>query len=683
MKQPRASLKDPTPSLRFGAFSVLLWLLAVPLVAAQYEWTGSSGSDLFWATPANWSPAGPPEAADDARFFDPGAAGDNATVNNTVATSRSVQSLWFGQTNGFHKTLINPGTTLTISGTNAGNALLVGTETDNGSVQSVDAKIAGPGAALAVLNPTANLAVRQAGANGGSTLRATLDLSELDLFTAAVGRVLIGSESPVAPRPAGSLYLARTNALTTSGTAPTLGIGGRGGNNNGGQPSFLYLGQQNTIFANSIIVGRGKQGGGSGGSQILFNTAVFSNPEAVFRGADGTNRIASWSMADSEAVGGTVNTRGSCNFAGGKLDALVDVMFVGRSSTGTGAGTPEGFFTFDQGLLDVNTLRVGYQSISGANGARGTFNVNGTAALRVNTVLELAHVSGGAGGTLVEGTLNINGGSVWAQAVTTTSGNLTSAINVSGGTLALASLAGTPETPLSALTLGDAVLELAPLDHATNIVVATLTTASTTNNTINISSLPVITGYPVRYTLISYAVPATFDFALGTLPAGTPSFQGYLSNNVDNSTIDLVITGGPAPLQSLTWKGSPTGDWDTTTANWLVSGLPGVYRQNDSVTFDDTATGTTTVNFTTALTPHTLTVNNTTKSYTFTGTGSLSGAISLDKQGSGTLVLQNSGVNDFTGGVSISGGKLQLEIPAHGHLILDRPESPIIPPQAG
>src|SRR5262245_11632692 len=85
--------------------------------AASFDWTGTSGVDLFWSTPGHWSPLGPPGANDDARFFDPGAVPD-ATINNTVTANRTIRSLWYAQTNGIHNTLIEPGVTLTVGGTN-------------------------------------------------------------------------------------------------------------------------------------------------------------------------------------------------------------------------------------------------------------------------------------------------------------------------------------------------------------------------------------------------------------------------------------------------------------------------------------------------------------------------------------------------------------------------------------
>jgi fibronectin-binding autotransporter adhesin len=113
-------------------------------------------------------------------------------------------------------------------------------------------------------------------------------------------------------------------------------------------------------------------------------------------------------------------------------------------------------------------------------------------------------------------------------------------------------------------------------------------------------------------------------------------------------------------VRPLVWNGTPTGDWNTSTANWLYLGSPTAYALSDFVTFDDTANGTTTVNLTTSLTPGALTVSNITRPYTFNGSGTLGGAVALVKNGAGQLTLANSGVNTFSNGVSIQGGTLQL-----------------------
>src|SRR3954464_7482258 len=83
--------------------------------AATNTWTGTSGSDIFWSTPGNWSPSGPPGVGDQAQFFNPGAVSDT-TVDSTISSDLTIERLWIGQTNPpNHNLSISAGATLTIS----------------------------------------------------------------------------------------------------------------------------------------------------------------------------------------------------------------------------------------------------------------------------------------------------------------------------------------------------------------------------------------------------------------------------------------------------------------------------------------------------------------------------------------------------------------------------------------
>jgi fibronectin-binding autotransporter adhesin len=646
-----------------GEFLALATLVtglgAVPAHGATLNWSGAGDAELLWSTPGNWSPAGPPGAGDLAFFRDDGATNGSGVffANNVLAVSTTVANLTFGNTNGFHNTLLQPGVTLTVSNNATGNAVFTGTGTDNGNAQIVTATVSGDGAALVVVatNTGSAFNVRQGTTTSGGSKRATLDLSGLDIFDLTAGRLLVagdGSGTAAFNRPNGTLILARTNTLRLNGTAPAINVGD--GSSNGGT-EFVELGQTNAVFADSMTIARQKCV-----STFRFNGLFAgSNPALYLRGAAG-ERVTTLALGDNSAqsTSGVAST-GTIDLSGGTVDARVGTSYLGRGMNGTGTGQATGTLTFDAGVFDVNTMYLGYVNINTAVATvTGTVNVNNTATLIVNNRLEMGRNPGAA--AQANATLNVAGGAVRANTITTTNGSVIGMINVSGGTLAVTNFAGTPEVPLNSLNIGDSVIELSPQDSVTNIVVTMLTTLSTTNNTISIRSLPVILEYPAQFPLISYATAGTYDFVLGTLPPGSPSFQGYLSNNVDQARIDLVITGGPPPPQPLTWNGNAGGDWDLSTANWLVGGLPGVFRQIDDATFDDSASGTTIVNLTTALAPHTLTVSNLTKTYTFTGTGGLSGSTGLNKQGAGTLVLANSGVNDFAGGAVIGGGKLQL-----------------------
>jgi hypothetical protein len=515
------------------------------VVAGTIVWNGPGAGNNNWSTSGNWSPAGPPGSLSDVKFFDPGAGGVAVgTVNNFVdfGFNGTITSLQYGNTNGNHTTLISPGQTLDVG------SLTVGTETDNGNTQGVYVTITGPGGALSVNNSSSNLVVRQASANSGSALKATLDLSGLDTFTAIVSKLVVGSLG-ANPRPSGILYLASANTITASGSSPAIQIGGQGGGSgNAGNGSFLYLGRTNVIYANGISVGTVKQGG----CAILFNPAFLNNnPAAYFRGASGDlSRVPNWTIADSMSQGGTVNASGTNDFTGGTVDALVDTMTIAKSSAGgsTAIGNPAGLLTFDDGIIDVNILQVGYQGSGSVltNIAAGTLNVNGAATLIANTSVELGHIN--AGGTnATRGTININGGSVMANTIFC--GLTTNTIAVNGGTLTVTNALGAAGLGLANFSLNNSLLQLAARTGAPVATVTNLTTGGA--NQINVFSVPSVPSYPAQLTLIKYSgaiAGAGFNFSLGTLPPANPGYSGYLSNNFANASVDLILmTNNPAP----------------------------------------------------------------------------------------------------------------------------------------
>ncbi len=449
--------------------SVSLAISNLTATAGTLVWTNGA-PDLNWSSALNWTNVtaggnGAPGTVNDVKFFDASAAGMASNTDNMVDSDFTINSLQYGNTNGYHTTLIRPGHTLTTGG------LTVGTETDNGSGQAVYAVITGAGGTLNLNNSTSAWAVRQGSASAGSALRATLDLSGLDTLAAAVAQLQLGSLGANA-RPSGTLYLAKTNLITASGAAPAILIGGQGGTSggNGGNGSLLYLGRINTVYANGISVGTVKQGSCS----LLFNPAFADgNAFAYFRGADAVSPVPSWSIADSESSGGTVNTSGTNDFTGGTVDALVNALTVARSSTGTGVGNPTGTLTFNEGVMNIGNLEIGYQGASSANHATATVNVNGSGTLVVITNLELGHALGGTGATNTSGTLNVNGGTV--EATNILGGGGISTINLNSGTLDLQASFPVPGqiTNVVALNIGSAGVNAgAVLENAAAIAVS-------------------------------------------------------------------------------------------------------------------------------------------------------------------------------------------------------------------
>ncbi len=167
------------------------------------------------------------------------------------------------------------------------------------------------------------------------------------------------------------------------------------------------------------------------------------------------------------------------------------------------------------------------------------------------------------------------------------------------------------------------------------------------------------------------ALGSVANFSLGTLP---PGVSAYLSNNVANTSVDIVIT---ASGQNLVWSGSDAAttlinsNWDITiSTNWTLfnTTTPASYQEytttttvGDPVRFDDTLTNDfvnpqpTNINLVTTVRPFKVTVDSTLP-YSITGAGSLTGAGSVIKSNTGSIFLGTS--NSYTGGTVVYGGSV-------------------------
>ena len=410
-------------------------------------WTDGSGTDTNWSTIQNWTNTtagghGPPGISNDAVFNNTGATLVSNTTDNIVDSDRSISSLAFANTNSFHTTQIPSGGTLTIAG---GKGLTVGTEIDLGTNVTVNASIIGASGSLVISNTSANLLVRQytAGASGGIQ-RATLDLSGLNNFTEIGNSIEVGNYPGTGTaRSAGTLYLAQSNTLTlyTQVKSSTTNAGIDVADNpsaNSSQSSFLFLGQQNKIYTDGITVGGGRNIGWMGFNPNFQNSTVF------IRGTNGdTSRVSRWLVGDNSSVNNTgSNSRGTNDFTGGTVDALVNTMILGHGESPTmSTGNSTGVVMFASGTIDVNNLQLGAQVI-GATAGTGTsigtnyvgeMDVNGTGTLVVNSNLTLAIFSNSPATVL--GILNINGGTV--EATNIVGGGGFSTINLNSGMLDL------------------------------------------------------------------------------------------------------------------------------------------------------------------------------------------------------------------------------------------------------
>lgn len=465
---------------------------------------------------------------------------------------------------------------------------------------------------------------------------ANTHLSAASTWSVAAGSTLIEDDT-------------RHNGLNMNGEALTF--------TGGGTIDFetpMGANDNNTITENMI------------GGTVNFQQTADVNGQVGFHGnLTLTNGTMNFATAQAAAEVFDVDTNGLFSLNGGTLDntsGSPQTMFMGHGASYSIGGnfTFAGSSSLDFGTAGVtnklnNTVTISANTL--AIGGVISGNGNGITKLGLGTLL-LYGANTYSGNTLIgAGTLALtNGGSIAG-----------SPLIVTNATLDLSGLIAATTVP--AFSSSNSTLVVNGLEPGTNIVTTTLNPGGATN-IINFASLPVITGYPTVFHVIGAgAVNGTLNFGLGTLPP-SPVFTGYISNNAANNLVDLVITNGPLLGSPATWLGTNgntglvDGTWDVgSTPTWLKAGVASVFNIADFATFDDTAPGTTTVILSGSVQPGTLTVTNNILSYAFTG-GSLSdspnGPVTLNKQGSATLTLQESG-DSFTGGMIVGGGTLIID----------------------
>ena len=496
-----------------AAVALGIVLTSLSASAATVVWSGASGAGTNWSTGANWAGGTAPGSTDDVKFFNNGTNATPGVPNNFVdpAFAGTIASLQFGQTNSAHTISISNGLTLNVTGA---GGLLVGTAADPGVATTNNSAVKGiSGATLNVNNATANIVLNQ-GQSAANNNRAILDLSGLDNFSAnsyALGVGSIHFPVAVAQRNSGILYLARTNIITL-GLTDTLAnystlanrtnaieVAYVGAGNNAGVQSFIYLGQTNAIYADSLGIGRSKASAGSAAT-LTFNSA-FANPTAYFRGVGGaSSRVTWWSIGDmADSASSAQQSVGTNDFSLGTVDALVDTMSLGRdcSPSHSALGNNIGVLTFAAGTIDVNNLIVGNQVLgpnTSLSGNIGIINVNGGAAkLVVNNTLTLGRTTvsyigglspgGGTNALKTQGILNVrNGGIAFVNTIAVGASSSNCVVTLTNGTLVVSNGIASAAKPLTWLNVTNSQLRLFVTSPAiTNIFCTNFVSKGVTN----------------------------------------------------------------------------------------------------------------------------------------------------------------------------------------------------------
>ena len=484
--------------------------------------------------------------------------------------------------------------------------------------------------------------------NGGTASITNITMSTISLTNPVASTDHLTNSAIVSLTNGTSLYATtiQAGAVATAGTITNAVIlgGGTLGNLPGANLTVTNVGVILSGLTNGLVITSGQTG--------TFSSAITGSGSLVLTGAgtvllSGTNTYS----GNTTVSAGTLQLGDGGGNNGSVTGSVTNnaALVVANPGAVTLAGTITGSGT-------VTKTAAGTLTLTGATPYTGATTVTG------GSLVFSGSASPGASPSVTVSNAVLN---VSAAAASFT---VAQALSLTNSTLTLGAVLATNGT----LNLTNSLVNLAiPTSLATNIVTGTLANGGATN-TITITSLPGYAAYPTNLTLIAYGTATGLvdggnnltNLGLVFTAGGSPA--GYLTNL--NNAIQVVLTAGPVPIVPITWNGNVNGNWDVlTTANWLTTagGAPYDYQNTSVVLFNDTAGGTNNVTVTTAVTPGSLTVSNNALAYTFSGGGGIGGAISLVKQGAGSLLLTESG-DTFTGGIGVSNGIVVIDNTSSG-----------------
>lgn len=141
--------------------------------------------------------------------------------------------------------------------------------------------------------------------------------------------------------------------------------------------------------------------------------------------------------------------------------------------------------------------------------------------------------------------------------------------------------------------------------------------------------------------------------------SGLGSFSFTLTNSTTTVTrvVGIAVSTQAATAFGQRWRGGAGGSWDPASYNWINGSTIGSDQSGSDVVFDEMGSAVPNVVLSGGLQPASVTVTGP-ASYMWSGSGSLAGPMALVKSGTGTLTIN--GTHGYTGGTTVTGGKLVL-----------------------
>jgi autotransporter-associated beta strand protein len=434
---------------------------------------------------------------------------------------------------------------------------------------------------------------------GAGTLVITTDNDFTGGVTINDGTLAVGRDNRFDPNGSYSTSSIQNVSLALGNKTGLLGTGPIVNNGN------LVFRKNSPTFVNQNISGSGALYNADFGVLILNGTNTYTGGTTVSLGTLRLGHDNALPGVGSLTLLGTTNFTGG-GFAsagrGGKLDlagfsqTIDELNAIGDSGT---PGQPMDAYILNSATLinNISTLTINRTGTLGFNsgirdGTEGNNLPVGQIALVKNSdgVATMNYTTSGTIATNYSGRTTINGGTIIVRgthspaggnsygsyvinsgAALAGDGNINALINVSSGAILAPGIAGqTGALSVDKLSLNTASLQFDLINGAADRVNVSIGDAFTLSGVSNIDiANPGGTFSTGTFTLIDYSGESIGNLlskvSLGSTPGG--EFNYFLSNNLANTSLDLVIT---RPIVSATWQTDSAGTW-SDASKWSTN----------------------------------------------------------------------------------------------------------------